>query len=78
LAQQTPDERDVPGGGVGRRDEVGRTGIYPLSADEGASDDAKVELEPAFGRGDRGAAGYEDSGDSEITPPTSWPTQATR
>ncbi len=62
-------ESGMPGGGVGRADEVGRTGVYPLSADEGASPDAMVEPEAAFGQGERGAAGYQDSGESEIIPP---------
>jgi hypothetical protein len=62
-------ERGLPGGGVGRTDTPGRTGIYPISADEGASDDAPVEGEEAFGQGARGAAGYQDSGDSGIIPP---------
>jgi hypothetical protein len=61
----------MPGDGAGRRDETGISGIYPLSASEGADPNAPIVAEPAFGQGDRGAAGYNDSGDSEtiIVPP---------
>lgn len=70
AAQQTQrDESGMPGGGAGRTDVVGHTGVYPLSADEGASGGAKVQPEEAFGQGDRGAAGYQDSGGSAIIPP---------
>jgi hypothetical protein len=58
-------ESGVPGGGVGRRDEPGHTGVYPMSASEGASADAGTKGEMAWGQGERGAEGYEDSGDSE-------------
>lgn len=56
----------MPGGGQGRVDEVGGSGIYPVSEMEGASDDAVVHGGMSFGQGDRGAAGYEDAGTSEI------------
>ena len=62
-------ESGLPGGGVGRMETPGRTGIYPVSADQGASGDAPVQGEEAFGQGDRGEAGYQDSGGSEIIPP---------
>lgn len=58
-------ERGLPGGGVGRRDEPGHTGVYPMSASEGASPDAATKGEMGWGQGERGAAGYEDSGSSE-------------
>ncbi|HEU4586238.1 MAG TPA: hypothetical protein VFT57_04645 [Gemmatimonadaceae bacterium] len=62
------DEREsgMPGGGAGRRDAVGRTGVYPQSASERPSSDAPVRTENAWGQGERGAAGYEDSGTSEL------------
>jgi len=63
------DESGVPGGGRGRIDVVERTGVYPLSADMGASPDAQIEPETAWGQGERGTAGYEDSGTSEFVPP---------
>lgn len=57
----------VPGGGRGRRDETGHSGVYPVSSSEGASGDAPIKDEHSWGQGARGAAGYEDSGESEIT-----------
>jgi hypothetical protein len=70
VAQQAErDESGRPGGGVGRIDVPGHTGVYPLSADEGASPEAMVEPEQAWGQGERGATGYQDSGESEIFPP---------
>jgi hypothetical protein len=56
----------MPGGGAGRRDDVGRTGVYPQSASERPGTDAPVRTENAWGQGERGAAGYEDSGTSEL------------
>jgi hypothetical protein len=59
-------ESGLPGGGAGRRDEVGRSGVFPASSAEGASPEAEFRAEPAWGQGERGAAGYEDSGSSEL------------
>ena len=59
-------ESGLPGGGQGRRDEPGHSGIYPASAAEGASPDAPLRGEAEWGQGERGAAGYEDSGSSEL------------
>ena len=59
-------ESGRPGGGQGRRDRVGRTGVFPVSAMEGASGQAVVHPEPAWGQGERGAAGYENHGQSEL------------
>jgi len=65
---QPDDEREsgMPGGGRGRRDAVGRSGVYPESASERPSADAPVRNQNAWGQGKRGAAGYEDSGSSEL------------
>jgi hypothetical protein len=62
------DEREsgAPGGGAGRRDDVGRTGVYPQSASERPAADAPTRTENSWGQGERGAAGYEDSGTSEL------------
>lgn len=60
-------ESGMPGGGQGRRDEVGGSGVYPVSASEDASPGAVVHGEASWGQGERGAAGYEDSGGSELT-----------
>ena len=59
-------ESGMPGGGAGRRDEIGRSGVYPASSAEGASPDAEFRTEPAWGQGERGVEGYEDSGESEL------------
>lgn len=57
-----------PGGGVGRREKPGQTGVYPLSDSRNASETAPIEAEGAFGQGDRGIEGYYDSGGSQIIP----------
>ena len=59
-------ESGQPGGGQGRPDEPGRTGVYPASRAEGASPDAPLRGESEWGQGERGAAGYEESGGSEL------------
>lgn len=58
-------ESGLPGGGVSRRDEPGHTGVYPMSASEGAGPDAEAKGEMGWGQGERGAEGYEDAGSSE-------------
>ncbi len=64
--QEARRESGLPGGGQGRRDEVGRSGVYRVSDAEGASPDAPLRSESAWGQGDLGAAGYEESGSSEL------------
>ncbi len=59
-------ESGEPGGGQGRVDEVGGSGVYPASSPEGASGDAEFRGGASWGQGERGAAGYEDSGGSEL------------
>ena len=59
-------ESGMPGGGAGRRDETGRSGVYPASEAEGAAGDAPRVGEEEWGQGERGAEGYEDSGSSEL------------
>jgi hypothetical protein len=58
-------ESGQPGGGAGRRDEASGSGVYPASAGS-APADAEPRSQAAWGQGERGAAGYEDSGNSEI------------
>ena len=58
-------ESGRPGGGAGRRDEVGGSGVYPASAGN-APEGAEIRTQAGWGQGDRGAAGYEDSGSSEL------------
>ncbi len=60
------DERSMWSAGKGHRDETGHSGVYPMSAPEGASPDAELKGETAWGRGGRGAAGYDDHGNSEV------------
>ena len=59
-------ESGRPGGGQGRKDEVGRSGVYPMSGPHppGA---AEVRMAGAWGQGERGVAGYEDHGSSQLT-----------
>jgi tRNA(Ser,Leu) C12 N-acetylase TAN1 len=71
TSHQTPAEAEakresgLPGGGAGRRDEVGGSGVYPASAGY-APADAVIRTPAAWGQGERGGAGYEDSGPSEL------------
>ena len=60
-------ESGAPGGGVGRREDVRGSGVYPASGPlpEG---DAPYHGEASWGQGERGAEGYEDHGDSEAIP----------
>ena len=67
MGDEAKRESDQPGGGQGRRDEVGRSGVYPMSGEERPSGDAEVRTQAAWGQGDRGAEGYEDAGGSELT-----------
>lgn len=55
----------MPGGGRGRIDRVGGSGVYPAS---GPLPPGSAEARPtaSWGQGERGAAGYEDSGESEL------------
>jgi hypothetical protein len=59
-------ESGEPGGGAGRRDEVGPTGVYPMSGGIPPGKHPEIRTPAAWGQGDRGAAGYEDSGGSEL------------
>ena len=72
-------ESGEPGGGQGRVDEVGGSGVYPVSSMEGASGDAEIRGEMSWGQGEQGAAGYEDSGGSELGDirPEGWTSGAT-
>lgn len=59
-------ESGSPGGGAGRKDEVGRSGVYPMSGPHPPGD-AEIRTQPAWGQGERGAAGYEDHGASALS-----------
>lgn len=66
AAHRDDEESGTPGGGQGRRDAVGRSRVYPASASERPGPDAALRTENAWGQGERGAAGYEDAGTSEL------------
>jgi hypothetical protein len=55
----------IPGDGRGRRDLVGGSGVYPASTRQ-APPGAVPRTQAEWGQGDRGAAGYDDSGRSGI------------
>ena len=59
--EQDKRESGQPGGGQGRRDEVGRTGVYPPGADN-IPPDAEVRMAGSWGGGD-----YNEGGGSELT-----------
>jgi hypothetical protein len=59
-------ESGTPGGGQGRKDEVGSSGVYPVSEIDRAAPDARVHSGGAFGQGDRGTGGYDDAGGSGV------------
>lgn len=58
----------MPGDGAGRREDPGTrdAGVWPVSGKE-RPDDPNIRMQgmASFGQGERGAAGYEDSGRSE-------------
>jgi hypothetical protein len=59
-------ESGNPGGGAGRVDVPGRTGVYPVSGPAWPSGPAEFRGMASWGQGERGAAGYEDHGESEL------------
>ena len=58
-------ESGMPGGGAGRKDVVGRSGVYRVSGPHPASDAPIVGM-ASWGQAARGAAGFEDHGESEL------------
>jgi uncharacterized protein (DUF2267 family) len=59
-------ESGLPGGGQGRVDDVGGSGVYPASSTDSIPKDAQAQGMASWGQGSRGAAGYDDSGGSEL------------
>jgi hypothetical protein len=59
-------ESGQPGGGAGRRDEVGESGVHPMSAGVPPGKHSEIRTQAAWGQGERGAAGYDDAGGSEL------------
>ncbi len=68
LANKTNKQQESgqPGGGQGRKDELGHSGVYPFSSPRAPSS-AEVRNAGTWGQGERGAAGYEDHGGSQLT-----------
>lgn len=64
--QDSRRESGEPGGGAGRRDEVGPTGVYPMSAGIPPGKHPEIRTPAEWGQGDRGAEGYNDAGGSEL------------
>lgn len=60
TSEQDERESGMPGGGRGRRDEVGRSGVYPPGAED-IPPDAEIRMAGSWGGGD-----YEESGGSEL------------
>lgn len=65
-AEKQKRESGLPGGGKGRKDVVGRSGVYPASGPLPDNPEAQTHGMASWGQGERGAAGYEDHGESEI------------
>lgn len=59
-------ESGRPGGGAGRRDEVGPTGVYPMSGGIPEGHHLEIRTPAGWGQGERGAEGYNDAGGSEL------------
>lgn len=70
LARQAAEQGDTgrPGDGRGRTDHAGLSNVYPASGPLPPGD-ARLQPMGTFGQGDRGPAGYQDSGGSEVIPP---------
>ncbi|RIK42452.1 MAG: hypothetical protein DCC55_08775 [Chloroflexi bacterium] len=59
-------ESGMPGGGQGRVEDVRGSGVYPASGPRPAGGDAPFRGMASWGQGERGAAGYENHGESEL------------
>ncbi len=72
-SQEEKRESGVPGGGQGRRDEVGETNVYPMSGSEMPEGDEIIRTPGELGQRGRGLEGYQDHGESEanVIPPES-------
>ena len=65
LLEKAPDpESGPPGGGRGRKDLIGHTGVYRI-CDPQAPADAVVRIRAEWGQGERGLEGYYGHGASE-------------
>lgn len=68
AAHADPARRDSgqPGGGTGRVDVTGESKVHPVSSGVDPNRHDQVVTPAAWGQGDRGAAGYNDAGGSEL------------
>jgi hypothetical protein len=65
MADKTPKKNpSKKASGQGRKEDVKGSGVYPVSGPHPAGD-AEIKGQAEWGQGERGAAGYEDHGDSE-------------
>jgi len=68
MTEDARRESGEPGGGQGRRDEVGQSPVYPVSADKLPADDETLIRTPGeFGQRGRGLEGYYDHGEGGLT-----------
>ena len=58
-------ESGEPGGGQGRTDKPGKSGVWPGSG-PWPPGDVPIQQPGSFGQGERGPEGYFDSGDSSV------------
>lgn len=58
-------ETGLPGAGAGRKDKVGRSGVYRMSGPHPMGD-VPLVWPGSWGQGARGPAGYEDHGESQL------------
>jgi hypothetical protein len=66
-ADEQEPESGMPGGGKGRTETPGRSGVYPVSGPLSPNPQARIHGEASWGQGERGAEGYQDHGESEIS-----------
>jgi hypothetical protein len=59
-------ESGEPGGGVGRRDIVEPSGVFPMSGGIPPNKHLEIRTPASWGQGERGAEGYNDAGGSEL------------
>lgn len=59
-------DQGVRTAGLGRTDQVGASGVYPMSGPLPPGN-AEIRGQASWGQGERGAAGYADHGSSELT-----------
>jgi hypothetical protein len=66
-AEETP-RGGMPGDGAGRVEDPGtqHAGVWPVSSMPSGNPEARIHDMASFGQGERGAAGYDDSGESEV------------